>query len=440
MSESGRGISRRTVLRGLASGAVVAIAGSVKARTVGELPKPPTDVAPQTLSRDEDYWSEVASYYDATIGTINLEHGYWGKMARPVQEFYLSATRMVNKQNSYYARRDYDADHRSSVQRVARALGAEESEIVLTRNATEAIHNLIRQYRGLRSGDAVLYADADYPSFKTTMAWLEKVHDVNAVEIELPARANQQELLNKYISAFDANRNLKLILLTHVSNQHGMVIPLKAIAAEARIRGIDVICDNAQSWGLMDYRISDLDVDWAGFNLHKWIGAPLGVGALYMRRGSLQKIAPYPGEVDLNNTDAGARVHTATSNFASILAIPAALDFHESIGCANKEARLNYLRNLWTREAEAMSNIEVLGGTDKASRTGMASFRMVGKNTIEDAKRLQQKLEKDFGIFAVVRKGLASGGCVRITPQVFNAPWQIDRFVDALRVLNKSRH
>ena len=145
MSESGRGVSRRTVLRGLASGAVVAIAGAVKARTVGELPKPPTDVAPQTLSRDEDYWSEVASYYDATVGTINLEHGYWGKMARPVQEFYLSATRMVNKQNSYYARRDYDADHQSSLQRVARALGAEESEIVLTRNATDATHNLIRQ-------------------------------------------------------------------------------------------------------------------------------------------------------------------------------------------------------------------------------------------------------------------------------------------------------
>ena len=440
MSESGRGVSRRTVLRGLASGAVVAITGAVKARTIDELPKPPTDVTPQTLSRDEDYWSEVANYYDATVETINLEHGYWGKMARPVQEFYLSATRMVNKQNSYYARRDYDADHQSSVRRVARALGAEEDEIVLTRNATEAIHNLIRQYRGLGPGDVVLYADADYPSFKTTMAWLQKAHGVRAVEIELPARANQQELLNQYVNAFEANPNLKLILLTHVSNQHGLVIPVKAITAEARDRGVDVICDNAQSWGLMDYRISDLDVDWAGFNLHKWIGAPLGVGALYMRRGSLQKIAPYPGEVDLKNTNASTRVHIATSNFASILAIPAALDFHEMIGSANQEARLNHLRNLWTSEAEAMSNIEVLGGTDEASRTGMASFRMVGKNTIEDAMRLQQKLENDFGIFTVVRKGLASGGCVRITPQVFNTPWQIGRFVDALRVLNKSRH
>lgn len=440
MSESGRSISRRAVLRGLTSGAIVAITGAVKARTVNELPKPPTDVIPQTLSRDENYWSEVANYFDATVGTINLEHGYWGKMARPVQEFYLSATRMVNKQNSYYARRDYDTDHQSSVRRAAHALGAEEDEIVLTRNATEAIHNLIRQYRGLGSGDVVLFADADYPSFKTTMAWLEKARNVKAVEIELPARANQQELLNQYVNAFDANRGLKLVLLTHVSNQHGMVIPLKAIAAEARNRGIDVICDNAQSWGLMDYRISDLDVDWAGFNLHKWIGAPLGVGVLYMRRGSLQKIAPYPGEIDLKNTDASTRVHTATSNFAAILAIPAALDFHELIGGANKEARLNYLRNLWTSEAETMSNIEVLGGTDEASRTGMASFRMVGNNTIEDAKQLQQKLENDFGIFTVVRKGLASGGCVRITPQIFSTPRQIGRLVDALRELKQLRH
>ena len=63
-----------------------------------------------------------------------------------------------------------------------------------------------------------------------------------------------------------------------------MVIPVKAIAPEARKRCIDVICDNAQSWGLMDYKMADLNVDWAGFNLHKWIGAPVGVGALYMRR------------------------------------------------------------------------------------------------------------------------------------------------------------
>ena len=430
------GISRRTLITGMASGTIMSVANALNARTPSGFPRPPADISDSSLSKDEDYWNNIASYYDSTAGIINLEHGYWGKMARTVQEFYLSATKMVNTQNSYYARKDYTEDHKSCVRRVANALGAEEDEIVLTRNATEAIHNLIRQYRGLDDGDTVLYADIDYPSFKTTMSWLKSARNVNAVQIELPVQADQSELLKKYISAFDANPKLKLILLTHVSNQHGMIVPVKAITAEARARGIDVICDSAQSWGLIDFKIKDINIDWAGFNLHKWIGAPLGVGALYMRRGSLHKIAPYPGEDDPENKDASARVHTATSNFAAILSIPAALDFHENIGASVKEARLNYLRSLWTTEADKMSNIEVLGGTDESSRTGMASFRKVDKNSVKDAQLLQQTLENKFGIFTVVRKGLASGGCVRVTPQIFNTPAQIEKFVSALKTLN----
>ena len=357
-------------------------------------------------------------------------------MAHPVQSTYIDALRMVNAQNSYYARKDFAADEVEATRRIARALGVHDDEIVITRNATEACHNLIRQYQGLEPGDAVLLADLDYPEFKTHMHWLEENRGVRVVEITLPTRADQAGLRNAYLRAFEANPDLKLMLITHVSNQHGMVIPVADIAAEARLRGIDVICDAAQSWGLLDFEVPELGVDWVAFNLHKWIGAPVGTGALYMRRGTLEKVAPYPGETDADNTAVASRVHPGTFNFASRLAIPAALDFHEALGPANKEARLRYLRGLWTREAEEMSHIEVLGGADEASWTGIGSFRLVGKPTIDDAKDLQLRLEKEFGIFTVVRKGLASGGCVRITPQVFNTADEIGQLVDTLQRLD----
>jgi len=207
------------------------------------------------------------------------------------------------------------------------------------------------------------------------------------------------------------------------------------IANEARKRGIDVICDTAQSWGLLDYQVPSLEVDWAGFNLHKWIGTPVGVGALYMRRGSLHKVAPYPGESDPDDSLVSTRVHVGTSNFAAVLAIPYALDFHEAIGAANKEARLRYLRQLWTNEAESMSHIELLGGLDEESWTGMGSFRLAGKRSTEDVTALQQRLEQEFGIFTVVRKGLGSGYCVRVTPQVFTTPNDMAQLVGALKRL-----
>ncbi|MGI9248365.1 MAG: aminotransferase class V-fold PLP-dependent enzyme [Woeseiaceae bacterium] len=399
------------------------------------LPSPPTDKTPSALARDEAFWSEVATHYDRTEGIVNLEHGYWGKMALPVQDAYINATRMVNAQNSFYARKHYDADKLESAQRVARALGVHDDEIVLTRNATESIHNLIRQYRGLEPGDAVLLADIDYPHFKTAMRWLKGARGARPVELVIPPRVNQAQIFALYRDAFDKNPDLKLMLLMHVSNQHGLVLPVARIAKEARKRGIDVICDTAQSWGLLDYQVPSLQVDWAGFNLHKWIGTPVGVGALYMRRGSLHKVAPYPGEIDPENTLASTRVHVGTSNFAAMLTVPHALDFHESIGAANKEARLRYLRQLWTNEAESMSHIELLGGLDEESWTGMGSFRLAGRRTPEDVTALQQRLEQAFGIFTVVRKGLASGYCVRITPQVFTTPDDLAQLVNALKRL-----
>lgn len=430
-------VSRRKVLGAMVAGAAMGLPSWVSAQTGRQdLPAPPQSASPEQLAIDEAFWKEIASYYDRTKGIVNLEHGYWGKMAHPVQNAFIDATRMVNAQNSYYARKGYGDDARLSVHKVAQALGVFDDEIVITRNATEAIHNLIRQYQGLGSNDAVLFADLDYPSFKETMLWLKDAYGVKTVEVELPQRATQAEILSRYLAAFDANPNLKLMLITHVSNQHGLVVPVAEIATEAKSRGIDVICDSAQSWGLLDYKIPELNVDWAGFNLHKWIGSPIGVGALYMKRGSLSKIAPYPGESDPENSRASTRVHMATSNFASIITIPHAIDFHQSIGGANKEARLRHLRQLWTSEAESMSHIELLGGLDEESWTGMGSFRLPGKKSVADARELQQRLENDFGIFTVIRVGLASGSCVRITPQVFTSAEEISMLVDAMKRLS----
>ncbi|MDX1507479.1 MAG: aminotransferase class V-fold PLP-dependent enzyme [Woeseiaceae bacterium] len=425
--------TRRRLLAGITAGTAMAASGLARAADLVVPVAPPAGRSPADLARDESFWHEVGGFYERTRGILNLEQGYWGRMARPVRDAYIDALRMVDAQNSYYARKDYEADDAEATRRIARALGAHDDEIVITRNATEAFQSLVGQYRGLEAGDTVLLADIDYPGFKQHMHWLAGARGVDVVEIELPPRADQATIRQLYIDAFDANPKTRLMLIMHVSNQHGLTVPVADIAAEARERGIDVICDAAQSWGLLDYEVSDLGVDWAAFNLHKWIGAPLGSGVLYMRRGTLDRIAPFPGESDEQRV--ASRIHPGTVNFATRLAIPAALDFHEALGPANKEARLRYLRSLWTDAATEMPHLEVLGGADEASWSGIGSFRLRGKTTVGDAQALQARMEYEFGIFTVIRKGLASGACVRVTPQVFNSADEIGRLVDALRRL-----
>ena len=433
---------RRLLLQGACALPCLGLLSPARANAVvdefQQLVQPLASGSPEAVARDERYWRQVARFYEKTRGIVNLEHGYWGKMATPVLNHYLEATRRINRQNAFYARKDYDADLAWSVRRTAEALGVGEDEIVLTRNASESILNLIRQYRGLKPGDVVLYADVDYPAFKRNMVWMGSAYGVKPVMLTLPPRASQQQILDVYLQAFKRYPQARLLLLTHVSNQHGLVVPVREIVAAARKQGMDVFCDNAQSWGLLDYTMDELNVDFAVFNLHKWIGSPVGVGALYIRRSALHKIAPFPGVSDPEENHIHNRAHIATSNFAAMISVPAALDFHQAIGGKNKQARLNYLRSLWMNEAESLENIELLGGADEASRTGMGSFRIRGRTSVAHAQALQSRIEREFGVFTVVRKGLASGACVRVTPQIFNTPDEIGQLLTALKAINRN--
>ena len=396
---------------------------------------PQSDLSAVELAKDEAYWRLVSAFYKKTDGIVNLEHGYWGKMALPVEQSYIELTKMVNHQLSYYARKDWYGDSKDSVSAVAESLAVPPEEIALTRNATEAMHNLLFQYKGIKPGDTLMWADIDYPAFQRTMAALAEQRGATGVEITLPAQASKQQLLEVYQDKIRSTANLKLMILTHASNQHGLILPVAEIAAFAKQHGVDVICDCAQSWGLIDFTLPELNVDWAVFNLHKWIGSPVGVGALYMRKGTLDKVAPYPGETDPDNTLVHKRVHMATSNFAAFLAVPDAIRFHHKVGPAAKMARLKYLRERWVSKARNMPHIEVLGATDDASASGMGAFRLAGQTSREQINQLQKRLENEFGVFTVGRYDLSSGSCIRVTPQVFTTLQEIDALVDALASL-----
>ncbi|WCE05907.1 aminotransferase class V-fold PLP-dependent enzyme [Pseudoxanthomonas sp. JBR18] len=425
---------RRTFLKASASLAGTALAGPALSTCADPTPAqvPSSTATPEVLARDEAHWQQVRALYPAQEDIINLEQGYWGKMSNAVEAAYGRHTHRVNHELSWYARRDYPADFHSARKRTAEALGVDASDLMLTRNATESFVNLVTQYQGLGQGDAVLWADVDYPEFQKMMGWLADTRGAQGHRLALPATGTDADYLKAYADAFDAHPNLKLMVLTHVSNQHGLVLPVKRIAALARQRGIHVICDCAQSWGLMDFTLPDLDVDWAVFNLHKWIGSPVGVGALYMRAGTRAAVAPFPGE-HAGDEDVSNRVHLATSNFAAFLTVPDALAFHHALGGANKQVRLQYLRQAWTDEFHDHADIELLGPASMANASGMGGVRLRGRSSEAQVGALQRRLQDEFGIFTVVRKELASGCNVRVTPQTFTPVTHLHALAEALR-------
>jgi len=203
----------------------------------------------------------------------------------------------------------------------------------------------------------------------------------------------------------------------------------------AKERGIDVIVDAAHSVGQLDFKLPDIHADFIGMNIHKWLGAPLGVGAIYVRRDRQGSIDVDPAESVVPPSDIASRVHLGTPDFAAQLTVPEALAFQDAIGSARRAARLRALRNRWVDAVRDLSSIQILTGDDPALHGAITSFRIRGRTSKEDNIALAKTLLDRHRIFTVYRDGLASGSCVRVTPALATRMSDMGLLVKAIRGL-----
>ena len=385
------------------------------------------------IIKDDDYWEQIAREYDVTREVIQLEHGNWGMMARPVLAAYRAHVERVNRDTSYYARRTMVGDVEKARAALADAMGVGADEITFTRNATEALKGLILQYNRLRPGDAILYADLDYFSAQACVDSLARTRGIRVIKIALPEPATRQSLIDTYAEAFAANPAVKMALLTHISHRTGLALPVAEIATLAKARGIDVIVDAAHSVGQLDFKLPDIRADFIAINVHKWIGNPLGVGAFYVRRGRLSAIDLDPAESVVPPSDPASRVHTGTPDYAAQLTVSDALAFQDGIGGARRAARLRALRDRWVHAVRDLPQVQVLTPEDPSLYGAITSFRLRGCTSKEDNVALARTLLDKHRIFTVYRDGVASGCCVRVTPALATRMSDVDALATAIR-------
>ncbi|WP_084399087.1 aminotransferase class V-fold PLP-dependent enzyme [Henriciella aquimarina] len=419
-------LSRRSLLAAsLASPFAGGVSGLATAQSASV---PPAPAGPD----DEAYWARVAANYDVTGDITNVENGNWGLMAHPVLDAYKAHTERVNRDNSYFARRAYGPIFMDILEETATRLGASTDEIAFTRGATEALQNLIAGYNRLEPGDAVMMADLDYGSVMNTMRWKASQAGAETIEIAIPEPATHDAVLETYRAALTSHPNTRLLLLTHISHRTGLVMPVREISEMAHEQGVDVVVDAAHSWGQMDFTAPDLGADFIGFNLHKWIGAPIGVGAMYIRKGRLGDIDPNmsagPGEVDSIH----GRVHTGTSNFAAYMSVPDAFAFQDTMGWPEKAARLSHLRDLWVSQCQGVEGVEVLTPDDPRMHAGITSFRFSGMASEDENKAIAAYLLEHHQVFTVHRTGVTAGACIRVTPGYYNSARDMQRAAAAI--------
>ena len=427
--------NRRSFVLGLAAASATITGASAQAQT-GTTALPTLNSS--AVATDATYWDAVRKLYAVSPSIINLENGYWGIMAESVRLDYLAKTDMVNRESSFYARTQLGRDSEAARLAVAAAVGAAPEEVALTRGATEALQLLIGGYNKLQPGDTVLYSDLDYDSMQYAMNWLKERRGVNVVKFSIPEPATRSAVLQTYQKVLADHPKAALLLVTHVSHRTGLVMPVAEIAALARARGVDVVLDAAHSWGQIDFKVQDLGVDFIGFNLHKWIGAPLGIGFMYVAKSRLADIDRAMGDEDWAPTDIRSRVHTGTYNFASVLALPGALALHQQIGPRAKAMRLRHLRDYWVSRVRGFKGLEILTPDEPGMAAGITSFRLAGKGTAADNNAIVAQLRDQFGVFTVRRAGVAKGQCIRVSPAIYTSEADLDRLVQGLRAVTAS--
>jgi selenocysteine lyase/cysteine desulfurase len=385
---------------------------------------------------DERYWAAVREQYAPSPDFINLENGYFGMPAEPVRAALRRYQDETDREGAFFLRVRYPERHRQVLGKLAAFCGVAREELVLTRSAVESFNILIQGYP-FQAGDEVLLAGHDYDSVIATLGMLEARKGIRLGFVDVPLDpASDEAIVDLYERAIGPRT--RVVVLTHVVHRTGQVMPVAHIAAMARRHGVDVVVDAAHSLGLMDYHIPELGAPFGVFNLHKWVGAPLGVGLLYIARERIADIAPLFGDVSRAAGDIGKLAHFGVVPPAPMLAVEEALDFCQAVGVRNKEARLRYLSRYWMDRVRDLPGVRILTPRDPGRYCALGAFAIEGM----PAQEVAQQLMSQHRVFTVVRKvaegpGAAEAGrdCVRVTPHLYTRLSELDVLVGAIRSL-----
>lgn len=375
---------------------------------------------------DETYWSGVREQYTVSPDFINLENGYFGVQSQPVFAAFQRYLAEVNAETSYFLRLRYAPMFVQVTQALQEFCGAGDGELVLTRNLIEGMNILLQGYP-LQANDEVILATHDYELVIDILHMLQARKQIKLVQLRMPFDpVNDEEIVALYEQAITAKT--KLILVTHIVHRTGQIMPVAKIAAMARKHGVDVMVDAAHSFAHLDYQMPDLGADFVAVNLHKWLGAPLGVGMLYIRRPRVADIAPLFGNVRFADDEIAKFTQVGTVPPATILTVLDALRFHQQIGAKNKEARLRYLTQYWVSQVRGLPGVGIMTPSMPERSCAIAGFSLAGRSGQSVADQLMQQ----YKIFTVARE-LDGHEIIRVTPHLYTKLADLDQLASAIR-------
>lgn len=426
---------RRNFLRKLAgvagASAVLPFFSSAQGHSLRAMLKDRRGVSAGELAGDETFWYQIKQAYTVSSNIINLNNGGVCPQPRVVQEAVERYNQLSNETPSYYMWRVLDRGREPLRRKLADLAGCSPEELAIDRNSSEALETIIFGLR-LKAGDEVVLTKQDYPNMINAWKQREKRDGVvlKCLSFDFPIE-DKQQIVDTFVEAF--TERTRVVHITHMINWIGQLLPVREIAREARRRGIEVLVDAAHTFAHIDYRIPDLECDYFGASLHKWLCAPFGSGLLYVRKEKIKNLYPLLAAPDPESDDIRKFEHLGTRSFAIEQAIGQAVDFHHMIGSERKEKRLHYLKNYWVDRVKDLPRVHIHTSQHPEFACAIALFSIEGMKP----QQIGNKLFQDYKVHTVPIVWENISG-VRVTPNVYTTTKDLDVLVKAIREMADS--
>ncbi len=388
-------------------------------------------LSPEQAAQDEEFWMRVRSGYRLKPDYINLENGYYCFIPQEILENYIHHIREINYQGSYYMRTVQWDNKQAVAARLAALVDCKPTELVITRNTTESLDTIIGGFPW-QAGDEALMAEQDYFSMLEMFEQQAVQHGIVNRQVSLPLHPrSDDEIVDLYARAI--NPRTRLLMVCHMVNITGQVLPIRKICDMAHSKGVEVLVDGAHAVAHLCFSINDLNCDYYGASLHKWLSAPLGAGLLYVKEDKIAQIRPLMAGAIKEAGDIRRLNHTGTLSVASDLAIGNAIDYYQLLGPERKEARLRFLQHYWTSRVREMPGVLLNTPAAPERACGIANVGIAGMSPTA----LAEVLMKKYRIWTVAIDGAGVQGC-RITPNVYTSLAELDVLVRAITELSAS--
>jgi selenocysteine lyase/cysteine desulfurase len=374
--------------------------------------------------KDDEFWRNVRSGYDLPEEFINLENGYYCVQPRYIRERYTQHITEVNRLGARYLRTVQFQNKDAVAAKLANAVGVQPNELIITRNTTEALDMIIAGFNW-QKGDEAVMAVHDYGAMLDMFKQTARRQGIVNKLVTVPLHPkSDEEIVEVYAKAI--TKRTRLLMLSHIINITGQILPVRKICDMAHSRGVQVMVDGAHAFAHFGFSIPDLNCDYYGCSLHKWLSAPLGAGFLWMRKEHIPTIWPLFAEEGVLENNIARLNHTGTHPVHTDLTIADALTYYENIGTERKENRLRFLQQYWTSKVRNLNHVIVNTPEDPARYCAIANAGIKGMAPAKLAEILFEK----YKIYTVAIDNNGVQGC-RITPNIFTTTEELDKLVQA---------